>query len=494
VGHTFIFPGLNTELSPKTAAGDRIQTLAYGATSWVTTGVSMPTIGTYPRVSLLPDGRLFVASPSATNRKNYTFDPVSNVAALAGDTVVPESEPGQIHGSSDSWRGTGVLLPLVPSQNGYPHMRFALINGVEAHVKDLAQAKPIWKPMGTRPAELGSPSPMRAFANSTLLPTGQVLVTGGVAPPDHDSTAVKKAELYDPEQNRWLLTAAATVARNYHGVALLLPDGRVWTASASQDHSGSECGGICDGSGPEMTEEKVEIFTPWYYSVDRPVVTSCPAEIVADGRPFSIGIAPSRSAAVQRVVLMRAGSVTHSFDTDQRLIQLDITAATASSITVNSPYRAAAAPPGDYMLFALRPNARSGFKRWVPSVACWTRVGMREPRAHRSGVHRPHAVARLSGLATSRQQPQDSRHRCRGHSPPPVSTSCTTTAGSGAIPILPAAATAVLGGCGSTTTQDFLDRPAGTISISPQRWLDLALLRNALQRRQLSGWKRLDNN
>jgi len=376
VAHTFNFPGVNTQLPPKTAAGDRIQTLAYGATSWVTTDVAMPTLGTYPRVSLLPDGRLFVASPSAADRKNYTFDPVSSTIAPAGADVVPESQPWEVHGSSNSWKGTAVLLPLVPSLNAYPQVRFAMINGVQAHVKDLAQASPVWQPMGIRPPELGSPPPTRAYANSTLLPTGQVLVTGGVAPPEHDAHAVKKAELYDPEVNRWLLTAPASVARNYHGVALLLPDGRVWTASGSQDHSGSQCGPVCNTAAPERTEERVEIFTPWYYHVARPVVTSCPAEIVADGRPFSIGIAPSRGAAVQRVVLMRAASVTHSFDTDQRLIQLDVTAVTGSAVTVNSPYVAAAAPPGDYMLFALRPNARSGFKRWVPSVACWTRVGI----------------------------------------------------------------------------------------------------------------------
>ena len=388
VGHTFLFPGLNTQLD-HAVAGEHVQMLAYGATSWVTTDVLMPTKGTYPRVSLLPDGRLFIASPSDDEpfRKSYTFDPVAGTKAPAGTNVVPESEPDEIHGSDQSWKGTGVLLPLVPSQKAYPHARFALINGVKAYVMDLAQAGPAWKTMGTRPSELGSPSPTRAYANSTLLPTGQVLVTGGVAPPEMETNAVKKAELYDPEEDRWLLTAPASVPRNYHGVALLQPDGRVWTASGSQDHHGSQCGwfhnippdgvGDCNHSALEKTEERVEIFTPWYYSVSRPVITSCPAEIVPDGRPFKIGVAPSRgAAAVQRVVLMRAGSATHSFDTDQRLVQLDITAGTGSAVTVNSPYTAAAAPPGDYMLFALRPNAEFGFKRWVPSVGCWTRVGV----------------------------------------------------------------------------------------------------------------------
>jgi hypothetical protein len=57
---------------------------------------------------------------------------------------------------------------------------------------------------------------------------------------------------------------------------------------------------------------------------------------------------------IGRVVLMRGGSVTHSFDTDQRLIQLDIVSSAVSKVTVRAPYSPAAAPPGDYMLFALR--------------------------------------------------------------------------------------------------------------------------------------------
>ena len=83
--------------------------LAYGATSWVTTDVSMPTKGKYPRVSLLPDGRLFIASPSDDEpfRKSYTFDPVAGTKAPAGTNVVPESEPDEIHGSDQAGRAPG---------------------------------------------------------------------------------------------------------------------------------------------------------------------------------------------------------------------------------------------------------------------------------------------------------------------------------------------------------------------------------------------------
>ena len=66
--------------------------------------------------------------------------------------------------------------------------------------------------------------------------------------------------------------------------------------------------------------------------------------------------------------------MTHSFDTDQRLIELDVVSASSGSVTFNSPYAVSAAPPGDYLVFALRRNARSGFRQWVPSEGCWTRI------------------------------------------------------------------------------------------------------------------------
>jgi hypothetical protein len=377
---TFNFPGRATSLEAF-ADADRIHKLGYGETTWVATGATLVTKSTYPRVVLLPSGKFFIASPADADRKNYFYDPRTDAITPAGNDLVPYSEPDapgdpldeafQTNGGP-SWRGSGVLLPLVATQRAYLSPRFALINGAQAWAKDLGIASPAWTPMGVRPPEVGGA--IRSYANATLLPTGQVFVTGGVRPPhEHDDAAVLNGEIYDPEWNAWLRTAAATVPRNYHGVAVLLPDGRVWTASGSQEHEGSQCGPMCGG--PERTEERVEIFTPWYVGrSDRPRITSAPGTVISDGREFSIGIGGSQGAAIGRVVLMRPGSPTHSFDANQRLVELDIVSRTASSVAVRGPYLPAAAPPGDYMLFALRLVASTGFKRWVPSVAAWTRV------------------------------------------------------------------------------------------------------------------------
>ena len=154
---TWLFPGVNTQLV-KTTKGNEIHKLPYGATEWSTSGVTHETLGTYPRVTLLPDGRLFVTSPAALDRKNYVFDPASASISLSGSDLVPESGTWQVHGTNNSWKGTSVLLPLIPHANHYPAAPIALINGIGAYVKDPMQANPQWQSMGTRPPELGSPS------------------------------------------------------------------------------------------------------------------------------------------------------------------------------------------------------------------------------------------------------------------------------------------------------------------------------------------------
>ena len=86
VNHVFNFPGRNTQWEV-TIEGDRVQKLAYGATAWTTTSVALLSKSTYPRVSLLPNGKFFVATPADADRKNYVFDPTAETVALAGNSI-----------------------------------------------------------------------------------------------------------------------------------------------------------------------------------------------------------------------------------------------------------------------------------------------------------------------------------------------------------------------------------------------------------------------
>jgi hypothetical protein len=59
--------------------------------------------------------------------------------------------------------------------------------------------------------------------------------------------------MFDPENESqgWVNLPAATVPRHYHGTALLLPDGSVWTAGGTP--------------GPAIQENRIEIFRPSYF-------------------------------------------------------------------------------------------------------------------------------------------------------------------------------------------------------------------------------------
>ncbi len=135
--HIFNFPGQPTELDPKTPGSDRIHKLAYGESAWTPTTVAFLTKSTYPRVVLLPNGKFFISSPANSDRKNYFYDPKTDAIEPAGSDLVPESGPSQTHEAA-SWKGSGVLLPLVATNKTYPNPRFALTNGVQNWVKNLA--------------------------------------------------------------------------------------------------------------------------------------------------------------------------------------------------------------------------------------------------------------------------------------------------------------------------------------------------------------------
>ena len=93
-----------------------------------------------------------------------------------------------------------------------------------AEVIDLNAATPSWR-------SVASMSIPRRHLNSTLLPDGTVLVTGGTYGPGHNNAAtpVFAAELWNPATETWTTLASASVPRLYHSAAMLLPDGRVMT-------------------------------------------------------------------------------------------------------------------------------------------------------------------------------------------------------------------------------------------------------------------------
>jgi hypothetical protein len=75
---------------------------------------------------------------------------------------------------------------------------------------------------------------------------------------------------------------------------------------------------------------------------------------------------------VERVVLMAPASVTHAFDANQRLIELQIMSRGANFVNVATP-SFNVMPKGYYLMYVLRATGDANRPR-VPSVGKWTKV------------------------------------------------------------------------------------------------------------------------
>ncbi|MDR7038614.1 hypothetical protein J2X36_003384 [Methylobacterium sp. BE186] len=181
----------------------------------------------------------------------------------------------------------------------------------------------------------------RHWGTATVLPNGEVLMTGGSAGDNDGRGPAYVAEIWNPRTGTWRQDARQAKMRLYHSVAILLPDGRVLSGG----------GGI---PGPE-TNRDVEIYTPGYLLDDagnpapRPAITAAPG-LLTLGQSFQVSA--TGSGGISRVTLVKAGAVTHSMNFDQRFIELGFRA-NGNTLSVDAPANTVVATPGYYMLFVL---------------------------------------------------------------------------------------------------------------------------------------------
>ena len=208
----------------------------------------------------------------------------------------------------------------------------------------------------------------RVHLNAVLLPDRTVFVSGGALQREGGPTARRKilarfqSEIYDPVTDRWKLGATAQVERLYHSIALLMPDGRVVAASGNPDKGGA----VKWGQDNFNEELRLEVFNPPYlFRGPRPTITTAPNSC-AYGQ--TITIQSPQAGDIRWVHLMRPCATTHSFDSDQRLVEMDIISQGGGTIQASLINNPNIAPPGWYMLFLLDQDG-------VPSVSSWVKVG-----------------------------------------------------------------------------------------------------------------------
>ncbi|MCZ0996568.1 discoidin domain-containing protein [Streptomyces noursei] len=211
-----------------------------------------------------------------------------------------------------------------------------------------------------RSARTGDMTHARAFCNSVVMPDGKVAVFGGQSTPMpfSDAGSVMTPEVWDPATGRFTPMASMAVPRNYHSVANLLPDGRIFTGG----------GGLCGDCA--TNHPNGAIFTPPYLlnpdgtAKRRPRITRTLPAKAQNGTKLQI----SADGSIISFALIRAGAATHSGNNDQRRIPLSYRQKGTNSYELKIPSDPGVALPGSYMLFALD-------KHGVPSKAAMINIG-----------------------------------------------------------------------------------------------------------------------
>lgn len=249
---------------------------------------------------------------------------------------------------------TAVLLPasllgggtdriaLFGGQYGLDHSDPNAITNTVA-VMDAKLANPAWSTT-TIPAM----NYRRKFANSVLLPDSSVLIVGGGKNPAH---GVKGNEVFTPEVFRgtvWQDGPPEASPRTYHSCSLLLPSGKVLSM------------------GGDTRTHDYQLYLPHYASLPSPAIGSSPATLTY-GSTFTIGFTLPAGQTLARVALTAPGSVTHSHDPNQRIVELGIVSSTSTSATIATPLNPTKAPYGHYMLWLV--DSAGGV-----STAAWTQL------------------------------------------------------------------------------------------------------------------------
>ncbi|SNR99925.1 Ig-like domain-containing protein [Actinoplanes regularis] len=286
----------------------------------------------YPRAYVAPDGKVFGVSYDQL----WKLDPAGTgkVTAL-GKLPVPIG----VSGSSVMY-APGKLLFAGGGQYNNGSNQVATD---QATLVDINGANPVVA--ATNPMRLA-----RNWLNLTVLPNGEVLANGGtrVGTQSGAANSAYDSEIWNPATRKWRDAAKAQRIRSYHSTAVLLPGGSVLTAA----------GGV---PGPE-DNFNAEIFYPPYLFTkgtdgrvrwaNRSQITAISGALTYGGT-VSLELSDSRKLA--SVSLIRATSVTHSYNTDQRRIPLAFSQ-NGKTMSVSMPSSANQLPPGSYLLSGVDTN------------------------------------------------------------------------------------------------------------------------------------------
>ncbi|MFM2400098.1 MAG: hypothetical protein RL341_2255 [Pseudomonadota bacterium] len=311
----------------------------------------------YPRNWIAPDGRIFGFDGGT---RQYYIDPAgTGTITMAG--TIPSAQSGNSNGSA-MYR-PGMILQLASNSNS-------------ATVINLNSGAPVRVPTEAANTQ-------RVLGSTSVMADGRVLATGGSLEWNVMNGVSYSADVWDPVTGQWIIGPLAVKARLYHSVSLLMPDATVLVAGGG-------------APGPQ-NNTNAEIYYPAYLfdaagnRAPRPVINTAPT-VVEPGNTFAM---QTGAGPLSRVTLVRSGSASHTWNSDQRFVDLPFHVEApvdgAQTVQVHMPSRMTDTPPGFYMLFAFDGNG-------VPSVAKIVRVNV-PPARDAAQVPVMTAIADQSGLA-----------------------------------------------------------------------------------------------
>ena len=283
----------------------------------------------HPQIFQAPNGKVFVAGPG-TSMYWADIDSVGEVLEYAGERG---NDTYSQHGSYVMY-DVGKILKFGGADR-------EANNGVvtdKAYIIDITGDTPVV-------TETGSLNIKRKFVNGLVLPDGRVMVVGGntSGAKFSDFGTVYSAEIWDPATGEWSVMDSMDIPRNYHSVALLQADGRVFAAG----------GGLTGGGAADHPD--AQIFSPDYLFnadgslADRPEISTVDQATYGD----RVRVQVTDGQPITRFNLIRMSTVTHSVNTDQRLIPISFTDLGNDEYELDMPASGNLAPPGFYMLYAL---------------------------------------------------------------------------------------------------------------------------------------------
>lgn len=204
----------------------------------------------------------------------------------------------------------------------------------------------------------------RVYHTSVVLPDGKVFTAGGQVwgKPFNESNVQFVPELYDPVTDTFEPQNSHNMIRVYHSISMLLPDATVFNGG----------GGLCGNC--SFNHYDAQIFIPPYLLTptgkrrQRPEIKTAD-ETVTVGQVLKF----TTDKVVESASLVRQGTTTHTVNTDQRRVPLNIEAGNGNSFTAKLPDDSGVLLPGWYMLFAMdahgTPSEAATVKVELPKAA-----------------------------------------------------------------------------------------------------------------------------